>query len=163
MSTASVCVFLAYLASTNIILLNLLIAILTDTYSIVSVKSNAEQRNTFIKFSMLFQMDKDYGIFTLFYTPLTAFIMLISPLLLTVKPFRDKMTRVFVHIFYTLEVVPLAIVYSLAVEIVISIPCLFVVLVYYGLKRQWKMFILWMFMWIPMMLVYMAFGIKQFF
>jgi len=74
-----------YLIFSNVLLLNLLIAILTNVYEELIERVDSEYRSVLISFYNKFKWDNRYGLFILLPSPITWVVALISPILITTK------------------------------------------------------------------------------
>ena len=91
-----------FLLSANVVLLNLLIAILSNIYSEVITRVDSEHRAVLMSYYDRWFWDKKYGVLIFTVSPLTYLTFLASPLLLlssNPKPINDVLVKIF-HFFY---------------------------------------------------------------
>lgn len=87
------------------LLLNLLIAILSNVYEELITRVDSEYRSVLIQFYNKFRWDDGYGLFILLPSPITWVIAVISPILiLSRKP--SLWNYFFSKVFYILFVIP---------------------------------------------------------
>mmetsp|Transcript_20789 Transcript_20789/g.3363 ORF Transcript_20789/g.3363 Transcript_20789/m.3363 type:complete len:150 (+) Transcript_20789:71-520(+) len=75
----------AYLLIANVLLLNLLIALLANIYSDVILKVDSEHRSVVIAYHDRWFWDDDYGFLIFLPSPLTYIVLALSPLVLFTK------------------------------------------------------------------------------
>lgn len=97
---------------TNVMLFNVLIAILTVTYEREVEGEESKYRATLIKAYYRWRWDDDYGLLILMPSPITIFITAVLPLLLGVKN-SSRITKLFSRIFFILFVLPMFIYFAI--------------------------------------------------
>lgn len=91
---------------TNIMLFNILIAILTVTYEREIEGEESKYRSTLIKAYYRWRWDDNYGLLILMPSPITIFITTVLPLLFGVRN-SSRITNLFSKLFFLLFVLPM--------------------------------------------------------
>lgn len=91
---------------TNVLLFNVLIAVLTVTYEREVEGEEAKHRATLIKAYYRWKWDENYGLLILLPSPITIFISSVLPLLVCVRN-PSRVTNLFSKIFFILFVFPM--------------------------------------------------------
>ena len=86
-SITSTTVWVLYLTLTFIIMLNLLIAILSDTYSKVYTQAKRERINAHIQFGKFTEIDANYSILTVIFNPFSVLALILIPAIYKSKKF----------------------------------------------------------------------------
>ncbi|OMJ66398.1 hypothetical protein SteCoe_36766 [Stentor coeruleus] len=107
---------------TNIMLFNILIAILTVTYERENEGEESKYRSTLIKAYYKWRWDDNYGLLILMPSPITIFITTVLPLLLGVRN-SSRITNLFSKLFFLLFVLPMFCYFA-------SVSAIFIPLVY---------------------------------
>jgi hypothetical protein len=74
-----------YLMISNVVLLNLLIAIISNVYETLVVKVDSQHRNVVISYTEKYTWDKKYGFLIFIPSPISFFLLLISPFIIFSK------------------------------------------------------------------------------
>lgn len=96
---------------TNVLLFNVLIAVLSVTYEREVEGEEAKYRATLIKSHYRWKWDENFGLLILMPSPITIFITSVLPLLLVVKN-PSRVTNLFSKIFFLLFVIPMFIFFA---------------------------------------------------
>jgi len=94
-----------YLLMANVMLLNLLIALLSNIYSDLSVKVDAEHRAVVISYYNRMFWNNDYGVIIFLPPPFTYLNVILAPIVLSLKD-PEKWNSFFCKSFYLLYVLP---------------------------------------------------------
>ncbi|OMJ88668.1 hypothetical protein SteCoe_9369 [Stentor coeruleus] len=74
-----------YLMISNVVLLNLLIAIISNVYETLVVKVDSQHRNIMISYTEKYTWDKKYGFLIFIPSPISFFLLLVSPFIIFSK------------------------------------------------------------------------------
>ena len=112
----------AYLLIANIMFLNLLIAILSNVYSELNSRVDAEHRSMVITYYNRWFWDERYGILILLPPPLTFLSLLLSPIFLFMKDTRT-LNSFLCKVFYIFYAIPQYLIYLLVN--ILYFPCMY--------------------------------------